>query len=276
MRLTWDAPAECPDRQWILDRIHFPNTLDATLTAKATVSRGREGYTLELLTGEDEEHGQRSLTASNCRELAEVTAALLSLALSSNPREYSTPTEPAHPRERPRQAPPPSGGSESSWELQVGVRGAAGVLPQVSAAPLLRSAFRVSAVQLELGIHGLSPVNSESNSAATSRYWLLSSILSACVIWGQRWEVGACAGSELGALRAEGSGVSDPREATEPWIAPHLAGHVALRWQRLSIGLRPGVGTPAIRPQFVIEPYGVLHQPAPVFGTLESWLGVSF
>lgn len=276
MRLTWNAPAECPDQQWILNRIHLPDALDAKLAARATVTRGPGGYTLELLTGADEEHGQRSLTASNCRELAEVTAALLSLALSSKPREHSKSPEPTQAQAPPSQPAPPSAGAESLWELHLGVRGAAGVLPQVSAAPLLRGALRVSPLQVELGLHGLAPVTSESSTAARSRYWLFSSIFAVCVIGGHGWEVGACAGTELGALRAEGLDVSDPRHATELWLAPHLAGHVAVRWQRLSIGLRPGVGFPAIRPRFVIEPYGMLHQPGPVFGTLESWLGVSF
>jgi hypothetical protein len=93
-------------------------------------------------------------------------------------------------------------------------------------------------------------------------------------------EAGACAGLEAGALGAESfNATAHNDQRWGAWFAGRLGlmGRVALSQSlALAVDLEALVPVPAARPKFVIEPTGLVHQPAPVVGRLAVGLELAF
>lgn len=80
-----------------------------------------------------------------------------------------------------------------------------------------------------------------------------------------RLELAGCLGLELGSLRAEAFGVSDPGVGSALWLAPHvgiLGGLELAPPVRLVVGVEAAV--PLARERFVLVGVGDVHQPPPV------------
>lgn len=79
----------------------------------------------------------------------------------------------------------------------------------------------------------------------------------------------SCAAFDAGQLRAQGFGVDAPGSGTALWLAPEAG--VALDVHLLSwllLDLEVGLAVPILRPAFVLNNVGDVHQPGPVGGRL--------
>lgn len=149
-----------------------------------------------------------------------------------------------------------------------------GVLPAPSAGPRLQLSVERDSLRIEAGAYGLLPLHSRYENSATIRYSALIGVVSICTVWGSMITWGGCLGGEAGALFASAEDISDPRSQTDLWLAPQLALHVGFRKGPFSIQLKPGAGVPLIRPLYRIEPYGVVYQPEPVYGSIDFLVGL--
>ncbi|MEM9461830.1 MAG: hypothetical protein AAGF11_47165 [Myxococcota bacterium] len=120
--LEWTAPAECPDRQDVLERIDgylvgAPERSEP-VSVRGEVTREAQAWTLHLQTRVGDEQQERMLTDADCDGLAETAAVLVAIAVSpalevDEPSERNEPAEPNEPAERAEQAeqavvPPPT------------------------------------------------------------------------------------------------------------------------------------------------------------------------
>jgi len=106
---------------------------------------------------------------------------------------------------------------------------------------------------------------------------LITGGLSACVgLFSFRaLDVGVYGGAEMGQMRAEGYGVSEPTTGSSLWFAP-IAGGTAAVGLTAALGLRlnVGVAVPLARYRFVLEPIGVVHEPAAI--TARANIGLEY
>jgi len=270
VELTWSAPPQCPDREWVLARVNLPDESPNRLSAHAVIVKQGDGYVLDLSTKQQGEEGKRTLTAQECEELAEVAAALLSLALATSAQE-NTESKVA------LEASPTPTESESEpirWWGALGVRGSIGQLPAPRMGPVLSLGVGHEDFMLEGRVFAFSPFENHQRGFPTTTHSALVGALSLCTLRGRRFVWGACLGSEIGAHLAEARDISQPNSRTDLWFAPHAQVIGGCRWGDFALHLRPGVGIPLIRPAYRIEPYGIVHQPAPVYGSLELTLGL--
>jgi hypothetical protein len=94
-----------------------------------------------------------------------------------------------------------------------------------------------------------------------------------------RVELGPCLGLEIGRLRAQGFGVTDPSQGSALWSAARLGGAFAYRPSEalpLFLGLRLDLAVPFSRPGFVLSNVGTVHRPAPAAGRALAGLEVRF
>ncbi len=80
-------------------------------------------------------------------------------------------------------------------------------------------------------------------------------------------EIGGCGGVEVGALAGSSYGVTHPRSAASPWVAPGLGALGA--WAispRLSLALGLEGLVPVVRNTFQITGLGDVFRPPPVTG----------
>jgi hypothetical protein len=276
VQLTWDAPEECPRREEILQLVQIPDRASGKLVAQATVREIAGEYHLSLTTQQEGQGGHRNLTAASCKELGEVTAALLSLSLATNEKMDEAP--PPH-QLAPAPSPPELPLQErqrASLSAEFGLRGALGVLPRMSAGPLLRLGWERQGYRAELASYGLLPVESTHEGPGTSSYFLVAGVISGCYLGGSELRWGPCAGLEAGVIDGESAGISQAGRSAQPWITPHVAFVMVVETGRLAVQVRPLVGLPLVRPQFSIEPFGTVFQPSRVVGALDVTVGARF
>src|SRR5690606_25679702 len=63
VHLTWEAPAECPQREEVLALVQVPERAPGNLIAHAIVREAHGEYHLSLTTEQEGQKGQRRLTA---------------------------------------------------------------------------------------------------------------------------------------------------------------------------------------------------------------------
>jgi hypothetical protein len=116
--LHWDAPAQCPDSDYVSAQVETllagtPSTL-VRVTARATAQQRNDGiWTVTLTTDRDGTVGERSIEADSCRSLADATALIVALtidpahvAAARTARSSTIPVASAPP---PEPAPPSAG-----------------------------------------------------------------------------------------------------------------------------------------------------------------------
>ena len=92
-----------------------------------------------------------------------------------------------------------------------------------------------------------------------------------------RFELGPCLGLEIGRLRAQGFGVSDPGQGSALWAAWRAGGGFAYRpIAPLVLGLRLEVAVPFARPGFVLSNVGTVHRPSAAAGRALAGVEVRF
>jgi hypothetical protein len=100
--LEWNAPASCPERSQVLDRIRAlagPAFEQAErLSVAGTITRQRRGFQLQLVMRDGREERRRVITSDSCAALAGAAAVTLALLMgtdtSSTESRASDPTAP--------------------------------------------------------------------------------------------------------------------------------------------------------------------------------------
>ncbi|MEX1366963.1 MAG: hypothetical protein AB1Z98_27800 [Nannocystaceae bacterium] len=84
VELEWTAPAECPSRAEVLERLRaeLPDAEVSGLRARMTVRKEGDGFVLDAVVGTGQGQSDRRLEASTCSELADATVVLITLALT--------------------------------------------------------------------------------------------------------------------------------------------------------------------------------------------------
>jgi hypothetical protein len=85
--LTYEAPADCPSADWVVDRIsalvrHQPST---PIAANVTITRYSGGYRLDLSV----EEGRRRIVAESCDSLVQTLTVILALAIDPKVRDLT-------------------------------------------------------------------------------------------------------------------------------------------------------------------------------------------
>ena len=87
IELTWQAPAECPNKEAVLSRarslLGSKTTKVDKVHAEGTIRKGDERYELTLLIDENGQIGERKVWARQCEELSGAAAISLVLLLTS-------------------------------------------------------------------------------------------------------------------------------------------------------------------------------------------------
>lgn len=86
-----------------------------------------------------------------------------------------------------------------------------------------------------------------------------------------------CGSLEIGRLSAAGFGVERPGSGAAPWVALKAGGMAAWEpWDSVGVTLRLEAVVPFIRPRFILENVGAVHQPSAVAGRAAAGLEVRF
>lgn len=279
IELTWNAPAECPDRDWVLRSIAA--RLDsaalqptAAKRASARVARKGDGYTLTLQT----DQGERQLNAASCEELA--GSAALILAFIADPRRAELPAAaPELPTAAESGTPLPlSGYVRAEWLVDVGM------LPQAATGPGIALGLTLADTSFELAAGFL--LNNSVNYVVAggggqqtlAQLHAFAAQLGVCQRLIEGPELGVCLFGEHMRVTA------DPDEAVKSRTTPSAPVWTVLTAARLAvpIGTRLawyvelGLGVPLLGARFRVEGLGVIHETGNVVGRLRTGLGFRF
>lgn len=271
--LQWSAPAGCPSagevEKQIVERVGRP----LPVTVRVQKAHGR--YVLEATIAGVE----RRFDGADCHALAHalvVTAALL----AEPPEPPAPPAAPsAPPAEDPLSGPAPPAITEitpspSGRPFALGLHAKAGVaafvLPAATFALAPGVFVEVGSARIELAAAYLMTQQTALEGGGTGNADFVGATATSCYVGalGARWQLGACGGGTVGALRVATAGISEPATAVTPfgWLS---AGGVA----RVHLGAGFALFADAalnvhlLRPQFVVETANGaarFFQPAPV------------
>jgi hypothetical protein len=112
--LTWNAPAECPSRDVVLEEVGrvltTPPEPGVQATARADVTRDESGrWHATLAVAAREARSERTLEAESCPAIVSATAVIVAVAIEGGIRQPPATPLPEPPRPA---APPPSLGSQ--------------------------------------------------------------------------------------------------------------------------------------------------------------------
>lgn len=273
--LAWNAPAACPSHEAVTARVTAlvgvaPSPRPALRWSVAVAAVG-DAYRADLTADDEGALSSQRLDAPRCDELAETVALLLAWALQ--PEETPAPATPAPiqalPRPRRRRPAAPPARAPRTWSVHVGAsaRLDLNLLPSVSLAPAAQVGFATPSVLVELDAAWAAEQSVFVTPSRGGRFQAFTVGAWAC----RRWSVGVlalgpCAGVESGAVYAAGFGVSDPGEATEPWLALRAALDAEVRVAGpLHLRARLAGRAALLRPAYVLRNVGPVFQ-ATAFG----------
>lgn len=298
LAFTWSAPAGCPSADNVQARVSGLLGGDASaarvadVRAAGQVERVDGGFRLLLSMGIAGAPSSRVIEARTCDELAGAAAiaiALLARSTLSGPSATSgegppsssssapapenaqpPPPEPAAPRPaRAKATPAPAvsaGGLRAVLNAPIGLAGW-GSLPSAAVGVGAGLGVRWNALRVVARGELWAPQNSEVSGFAT-QFALQSASAEACLVQSLGGvELGPCLGSAVQRLKGDGLGSSvfSPSSRTALWfsglagvfVSLPTPGFETLRWfGEASVLLSP------LRPRFVIDQLGPVHQPA--------------
>jgi len=278
LRLSWAAPEECPSEEAVhaevLRLAGVTTRPGGALEARAAVERDGDGWRLELTTRFDGAAGERRLTATTCRALAE--AAELTLALILNP-ETETPREPkgkpavSAPKQRAAAAPPTRAHEATPLRLRALFAAHGGFHAGVAGAPGFElgagAGLAIERVAFRIAGSFVPPANVyvSGDSGPGGRLWLLSASGLGCFELGHRVVVGPCAGVELTRLAGEGINVSSSDSGVTRWVSIMFGLTAGVPVSRaLTLGAGAYALVPLRRPTLYLDALGQVARPAPV------------
>lgn len=276
LRLTWQAPAQCPDRAVVQEQIarRLPaagtptRTVEADATVQAVVRQDAEGYRLELSITTDGLVLTRQIEAADCALLGRATAVVVAISVDAtvttaaverrmqaqvtSPGEETSALvddpvdEPATPPSETQPRPADAGAARSSPEIGAALRLAgglgAGVLPAAGGGLGLSLAAFGDRWRAE--VHGSRwfPRSARFDGVDTgARIGAWSAGVRGCFVPSVgSLEIPVCAGPEFAPQLARGFGAPVRLQAQSLWVGAALAGGVVWmpwRWLGLFAGL---------------------------------------
>jgi hypothetical protein len=293
--LLWEAPAECPDRDAVVHRVHellaastiAPDAKDVRATAR--IETTPRGYALELHF-EGDVRSDRRIESSDCNELAHAAALILSIAVDPS-AAWSTDTavvpdpSPAAPEDAIAQPGPtpatvlpvssaaPQPMAERRRRPAFALRGGVGidalVWRPVGASLVLAAAVVGREYRVELAARYATPstISADSSDDVQVRAQQWSIGLAGCGVptFGSRrqFEVPLCGAIEAGAMHARGLGPGlAGRSNVAPWVGL-AAGPSFVYVLRSSVGLWLAADAVVLvgRPRFVTDEGTVVLHP---------------
>lgn len=258
--VSWQAPAQCPDRAEVTERV--ARHLATSQQVGAARVRGRvesvsSGYALSLEVEVDGRTEASRMEASECELVTRagvlVTAvAVDALATASElssapvvPAPIAAPTDvelelpndaaSVPPRSQPSRAPtrslsPPRARPTSRLELSASGGVGVGLVPAVTGGLELEGGWGMGALKIEAGAYHWFARLSEVEPGASIRAALTGGWMHGCGAWrGRVVEVPICGGVDLAASHGRGTGSRvDPQDASDVWVA--LTAGIGLRW----------------------------------------------
>jgi len=287
LELEWDAPAQCPDRSWVVRSVQarLADTAAnppprAAIKARGRIAQRDGSYVLDLRT----DQGERQLRAASCEELA--NSAVLILAFAAEP-EQATPAEAAAPAAAAPERDLELGGYvRAEWIVDIGMLPRAATGPgialglQLSATPGYPTSLELSAgfllantvKYLRSGAGG-EPRNSELAQlhAFAAQLALCQQIvdvaqLSVCML-GEHMRVTADPSEVIGRASTQSAPV---------WtllLAARLSIPIGTRFAWL---VELGAGVPLLGARFGVEGIGTIHETSDVVGRLRTGISLRF
>jgi hypothetical protein len=278
LRLSWDAPADCPSAESVRAAAvrNAPPSAVPLEAAAVVVHRGR--WTVTLRTSRPEASGERTLEAASCSALADATAVILALALVP-PGDAAPDPEPTpvsvhvnEPRptgssaEQPAHRPLPQPRSPNV-ALAAFASTDATTLPSAALGGGASLAWTPSDLRIEAtGTMWSGQSRTLDQSTAGARFTMTSLAADACyTLLHGSFELAPCAGASVQFVSAKGFGATANYDASARW--PALDGGLLARAPISSwLALRARVDglAPLSRPSFEVENEGVVHKPPPL------------
>lgn len=290
LELAWEAPAGCPSVEDVhaqVARLRATGGSTAPprrVRGSARVTGEGAAWRLELSLTTDQAATDRVLDGSSCAELADATALLVVLASDA---EGETPSPGSAPATGGSVA-PDRGAPQNTAPAPSDARRAAPVAPPPPAVRLGLRLFGTADVASlpvpSLGGGAAAALDVGPGRGEIAGTWFPGregnvpgrdggADVSLVVVTARGcWvplrgavELAGCLGLEVGSLRAEAFGVSDPGVGSALWLAPHVGAMGALELAppvRLVGGVEAAV--PLARERFVLVGVGDVHQPPPV------------
>jgi hypothetical protein len=290
--LDWQAPAECPDQNSVLDetaRILRGTTATTRVAARAVVERDVNGsWRVSLETETESGTGRRDVLADSCPAVASAVALILALVVDPNavlaePEPASEPPPPpARPpfpvRAAPPTAPPPKKAEPSTQApspllrplIGVGPTLSFGTLPEVGLGARLYIGAEL-ALRWLLLLEGalFLPHEAGLDARQGGRFDAQSLGLRGgfLALANEQAALGVLGGVELWRLHGAGYGVSSPR-AVEAWFGAAFVGaRLELRPARtVRLALDGNVGLPSSRARFELDELGTVHRVGAAIG----------
>lgn len=282
--LRYEAPPSCPDRDAFVSRVDARGgalTLadDAADTERVFVVRidEQEGrFSGEVAIIADGRQTHRVVETEDCAELVDALALITVLAVDpvGAVAAPAAVVEPAVVTQVPEPRP-------GRWfAIGVGVAGAVGVAPGgLPTFPILAELDDRELGRLRVGARWGRGTSEAGDGAATFDWARIQ--VDGCparaTLELHGVGLGACAGTQIGALRGRGTQIAGARTASRPWVAPTLGGYlrrpVSERW---FAELDAGVAFPLVRDRFYFAPDTTIHRVPGVLVEAAIMLGVSF
>lgn len=285
VELSWAAPAECPDRSWVLRsieaRLRAPaSQLRAAISADARVEQREGGYLLTLQT----EQGERQLSAASCEELAGSAALILAFIVEPQESEpqAAEPTPPPTP-ETPVEA-PAADSSSPTFQLELSGHARAewivdiGMLPHAATGPGLALGLSLADTSVELSagflldntVSYVMPGNQGQQSLAHLHSFLAQ--LGLCQRLLRAPDLGVCLSMEHMRISADpDEGLQSRSTRRAPvWTALASARAAIPIGTRFAWVLELGVGVPLLGARFWVDGIGLIHETGDVIGRLRT------
>lgn len=278
--LAWSAPAECPAADKVradAERLSGHRLEEAPIAARAAAWRDAGGtWRLDLeIAGAEGQVRARRVAGASCAEVAEAAALIVAMALearAATPLPAPVPASTPPPISRARAPAPPSDETASSvrWSTAAVTGIDATALPRPAYGLGIAGALEMGANRVELRATAWLPRSVLVSPAPVIDVMLLAGAARYCrrlvAFAGSMGEVGACAGLELGVLRAASADPLWTKVGLAWWAAPEVglaAAFRPVRWMALAIEADGLV--PLAREQFVFGAVEV-HRAGPIDG----------
>ncbi|WAS99263.1 hypothetical protein [Nannocystis punicea] len=301
LELRWPEQAGCPTRaevEAIALRLADGQS-PQPVAAEALLSADADGFTLQLHVRDGAGEQRRTLQSPRCEALADATAVILAVAAAPldvaarllDPPPPPPPSDPLEldlvpaPSPSPSQSPlspPPSKPPVRRPGLAVGFGAAAGLGPTARFAAGLSGNLSLVWRRVRLDLRGSgwlpSPLHDADHPSAGATLRLAAGAVRGCPRLVRRTlALELCAGVELGALRAEGVGLTSIERTRGLWAAGLLAPGLQwrpLRW--LVLGVEVEALVAFTRRSYAIRDGGVFHVVPPAGVRLGGGIAVQF